>query len=107
MSYGAFWRKPMDTVEVALHLDRPIAERLRDPAERARYEAFLGLVARAASEADIAEAVALFAGSPQMRQRRLKAAFEESRKAATEAGLTAEDVEQELAVWKRGRSAHG
>ncbi len=95
----------MDTVEVTLHLERPIADRLRDPAERARYEAFLGLVARASSEADIAEAVALFAGSPQVRQRRLKAAFEDSRRAATEADLTAEDVEQELAAWKRERAA--
>lgn len=60
----------MDTVEVTLNLERPIAERLRDPAERARYEAFLGLVARATDEADIAEAVALLAWSPQMRQLR-------------------------------------
>lgn len=97
----------MDTVEVTLHLERPIAERLRDPAERARYEAFLALVARAASEADIAEAVALFAGSPRMRQRRLKAAFEDSRRAAAEAGLAAEDVEQELAAWKGERAARG
>lgn len=94
----------MDTVEVTLNLERPIAERLRDPAERARYEAFLGLVARAASEAEVAEAVALFAGSPQTRQRHLKAAFEEVRKAAAEAGITADDVEQELAAWKRERA---
>lgn len=95
----------MDTVEVTLHLERPIAERLRDPAERARYEAFLGLVARAVSEADVANAVALFAGSPGMRQPHLKAAFEESRRIAADAGITAEDVEQELAAWKSERAA--
>jgi hypothetical protein len=30
----------MDIVEAMLRLDRSVAERLRDPAERARYEAF-------------------------------------------------------------------
>ncbi len=95
----------MDTVEVTLHLERPVAERLRDPAERTRYEAFLGLVARAANEADIAAAIGLFAGSPEERQQRLKAVFEDSRGTAAQAGLTAEDVEQELAAWKRERQA--
>jgi hypothetical protein len=49
----------MDTVEVTLHLDRSLAERLRDPGERARYEAFLQLVSNATSQADIREAARL------------------------------------------------
>jgi hypothetical protein len=62
----------MDTVEVTLRLDRPLAERLRDPGERARYEAFLELVANAASQADVKEAVRLLTATPGIRQRRLK-----------------------------------
>jgi hypothetical protein len=49
----------MDTVEAMLRLDRSVAERLRDPAERARYEAFLELVSNAATQADVKEAVQL------------------------------------------------
>jgi hypothetical protein len=43
----------MDTVEVTLRLDRSLAERLRDPGERARYEAFLELVANATSQTGV------------------------------------------------------
>jgi hypothetical protein len=93
----------MDTVEVTFRLDRPVAERLRDPGELARYEAFLGLLTKAASEQEVADAVALFAGSPATRQRGLKATFAESRRVAAQVGLTTEDVDQELAAWKRER----
>ncbi|HUB44106.1 MAG TPA: hypothetical protein VMB73_03895 [Acetobacteraceae bacterium] len=91
----------MDTVEVTFHLEKPVAERLRDPGELARYEAFLGLVANATTEAEVADAVALFAGSPGMRQRNLMAAFADARRVAAEAGLTAEEVDEELEAWKR------
>ena len=37
----------METVEVTLRLDPSLAERLRDPGERARYEAFFELVSNA------------------------------------------------------------
>src|SRR5690242_7922771 len=97
----------MDTVEVTFHLDRPVAERLRDPGELARYEAFFSLVAEAESEKDIAEAVALFAGPPRVRQHRLKAALAKSRQAAAVAGLRPEDVEQELAAWKSESRSRG
>ena len=96
----------MDTAEVVLRLDRPIADRLRaDPAERARYEALLGLVASAGSRADIEAAVALFTAPPAERQRMLAGAFEDMRQTAAQAGITPEEVEAELAAWKRERAA--
>jgi hypothetical protein len=96
----------MDTAEVTLRLDRPTADRLRaDPAERARYEAFLRLVAAAETKADIEAAVALFTAPPGGRQRMLLGAFEDMRRAAAKAGLMSEEVEAGLAAWKRERSA--
>jgi hypothetical protein len=94
----------MDTVDVTLRLDRSVAQRLRDPAECARYEAFLGLVANAASQAEIEDAIQLLKAPPQERQRRVKGTFDDMRQAAAEAGLTSEDVERELAEWKRERA---
>jgi hypothetical protein len=95
----------MDTVEVTLHLDRSVAERLRDPSERARYEAFLELVSNAATQVDIKEAIQLLTAAPGIRQRRLKRAFEDMRRCAEAAGLTAEELEHELAARKRERHA--
>jgi hypothetical protein len=95
----------MDTVEVTLRLDRSVAERLRDPAERARYEAFLELVSNAATQADVKAAVQLLTAAPRVRQRRLKRTFDDLRQRAEAAGVTAEEVEHELAAWKRERSA--
>ena len=96
----------MDTAEVTLRLDRLVADRLRaDPVERARYEALLGLVAAAETPADVEAAVALFTAPPAERQRLLAGAFGDLRRAAARAGLTPEEVEAELAAWKRERSA--
>jgi hypothetical protein len=95
----------MDTVEAMLRLDRSVAERLRDPAERARYEAFLELVSNAATQADVKEAVQLLTAGPRVRQRRLKRAFGELREQAEAAGLTAHEVEHELTAQKRKRRA--
>jgi hypothetical protein len=92
-------------VEVTLRLDRPIGDRLRaDPAERARYEAFLRLVAAAETRAEIEAAVSLFTAPPAQRQRMLAGAFEDMRAAAAKAGLSPEEIEAELAAWKRERS---
>jgi hypothetical protein len=91
----------MDTVEVTLRLDRSLAHRLRHPAERARYEAFLGLVPDAATQADVKEADQLLTAAPRIRQRRLKRAFDDLRQRAEAAGLTPEEVEHELAARKR------
>lgn len=95
----------IDTVEVTLRLYRSVAERSRDPAERARYEAFLELVSNAATQADIKEAVQLLTAIPAIRQRRLKRAFDDIRRRAEAAGLTAEEVEHELTARKRERRA--
>jgi hypothetical protein len=62
----------MDIVEVTLRLDRELAERLRrDPAERARYEVFLGLAAAAQTSAQVEQAARLFTAPPAERQRLL------------------------------------
>ena len=95
----------MDTVEVTLRLDRSLAERLRDPRERTRYEAFLELVSNASSRVDIQEAVRLLTATPSIRQGRLKQGLADIRRRAEAAGLSAEEVEHELAEWKRERSA--
>jgi hypothetical protein len=86
-------------------LERSVAERLRDSGECARYEAFLDLVSNAAAQADVKEAVRLLTAAPKIRQRRLKPAFEDMRRRAEAAGLTAEEVEHELAAQKRERRA--
>ena len=97
----------MDTVEVTLRLNRSLAERLRDPGERARYEAFLELVANVTSRAGVKEAVQLLTATPEIRQRRLKREFDDIRRRAEAAGLTVEEVEAELAARKREqRAAH-
>jgi len=95
----------MDTVEVTLRLDRSVAERLRDPGERARYEAFLELVSNAATQADVKEAVQLLTAATGIRQRRLKRTFADMRQRAETAGLTAEEVEHELTARKREQRA--
>jgi hypothetical protein len=95
----------MDTVEVTLRLDRSLAERLRDPGERARYEAFLELVANATSQAVVKEAVQLLTATPEIRQRRLKREFDDIRRRAEAAGVTGGEVEDELAARKRERRA--
>ncbi|MBV8574410.1 MAG: hypothetical protein JOZ58_05135 [Acetobacteraceae bacterium] len=95
----------MDTVDVTLRLDRSLAERLRDPAERARYEAVLGPVSNAATQAEVKEAVQLLTAAPRIRQRRLKRAFDDLRRRAEAAELSPKEVEQELAARKQERCA--
>jgi hypothetical protein len=95
----------MDTVEVTLRLDRSLAERLRHPGERARLEAFLELVANATSQAGVKEAVQSLTATPEIRQRRLKREFDDIRRRAAAAGLTVEEVEDELNARKRERGA--
>jgi hypothetical protein len=95
----------MDTVEVTLRLDRSLAERLRNPEERARYEAFLELVSNIPSQAEIREAIRLLTTTPTTRQRRLKRAFDDIRRRAEAANLNAEEVEHELTALKRERRA--
>jgi hypothetical protein len=62
----------MDIAEVTLRLDGRLAERLRrDPAERARYEAFLELAAAARTSAQVEQAARLFTAPPAERRRLL------------------------------------
>ena len=96
----------MDTVEITLPVTRAAAERLlREPAERARLGALVSLAAEGLiGPQGMAEALALLRASPEERQAELRGAFEDMRRAAAEAGITAEDVEAELAAWKRERT---
>ena len=96
----------MDTAEVTLRLDRPVADRLRaDPTERARYEAFLGLVAAAETPADIEAAVALFTAPAAERSACWPGRSRTCGRPPPGPGLAPEEVEAELAAWKRARSA--
>ena len=70
-----------------------------------RYEAFLGLLSAAKSQEDIDAAVALFTAPLAERQKLLIRAFDKIGRKAEEAGVTPEEVEEELAAWKRERSA--
>jgi hypothetical protein len=96
----------MATVDLTVPVTPATAERWRDPAERARLGALLNVVgAPGVTEAEIAEAVRLFAASPAKRHQALAEAVADLRRAATETGLTPEEVEAELAAWKRERAA--
>jgi hypothetical protein len=96
----------MATVDLTVPVAPATAERWRDPGERARLGALLNAVSAPwATEADIAEAVQLFAASPAERRRALAEAAADLRRAAAEAGLTHDEVEAELAAWKRERAA--
>lgn len=86
-------------------LDRAATDRIRsDPEEKDRYDACRRLIPAARTEAGIKEALALFTLPPAQRQRMLIRAFEEMGRAAEKAGVTPEEVEEELAAWKRERS---
>ena len=95
----------MDTVEITLPVTRAAAERLlREPAERVRLGALVSLAAEGLiGPRGMAEALALAQAPPEQRQAELRDAFEEMRRAAAAAGITAEEVEAELAAWKRER----
>lgn len=96
----------MDTVEITLPVSRAIAERWREPQERARLGAVLSLaLAAGADESAAVAAGRLAAASREERERKLAEALAQLQQAAVEAGLTAEEVEAELAAWKRERAA--
>jgi hypothetical protein len=96
----------MATVDLTVPVTPATAERWRDATERARLGALLSAVsAPGATEAEIAEAVHLFAAPPAERRRALAGAVADLRRAADEAGLTPDEVEAELLAWKRERAA--
>ena len=96
----------MDTVEITLPVSRAVAERWREPQERARLGAVLSLaLAAGADETEAVEAARLAAAPREERERRLGEALARLQHAAADAGLTPEEVEAELAAWKRERTA--
>jgi hypothetical protein len=96
----------MDTIEITLPVTSAAAERLREPAERARLGALLSVaIASEATAVELAEAARLLSASEPDRRSALREAFSEMQQAATTAGITADDVEAELAAWKQERAA--
>ena len=96
----------MATVEITLPVSRAVAERWRDPGERARLGAVLSLaLAASAGEAEAAEAARLAAAPREERERRLGEALARLQQAAVAANITPDEVEAELAAWKRERAA--
>lgn len=94
----------MDSVEITLRVSRAAAEQLSDEQDRMR----LGLLLSLAADGHLG-AAALARGMSGLREtdaeRRagLREAIADLQAAARAAGITAEMVEDELAVWKRER----
>lgn len=86
----------MQTVDITVPVTPAAAERWRDPAERARLGALLSvMLAPGTTEAEIAEAVRLFAAPERERRRALAEVLADMGRAAAEA---------ELAAWKGERA---
>jgi hypothetical protein len=95
----------MDIAEVTLRLGGRLAERLRrDPAERARYEAFLELAAAARTSAQVEQAARLFTAPPAERQRLLTEMSDGAFGSDPTLALRDGDAAWAIAVW-RARSA--
>lgn len=95
----------MDIVEITLPVTRSAAERLRQPGERARLGALVSLAAESLIGPDgMTEAMMLGQARPEERRLRTMAALAGVQQAAVEAGLSAGEVEEELAAWKRERA---
>jgi hypothetical protein len=95
----------MDIAEVTLRLGGRLAERLRrDPAERARHEAFLELAAAARTSAQVEQAARLFTAPPAERRRLLTEMSDEASGSEPALALRGGDGAWATAVW-RARSA--
>jgi DNA-binding protein H-NS len=96
----------MDTIEITLPVTHAAAERLREPAERARLGALVSLaIASEATSDELAEAVRLLGGSVDERQSALRAAFADMQRAAEAARIIPAEIKDELAARKRERIA--
>jgi hypothetical protein len=96
----------MSTIEITVPVTPATAERWRDPAKRVQLGSLLSAVTvPGASEAEVAEAVRLFAAPEAERRRALRNAFADIQHAAAQVGLTPEEVEAELTAWKRERAS--
>ena len=62
-------------------------------------------LAAGADESEAAAAACLAAARREQRERKLAEALAQLQQAAVEAGLTAEEIEAEVAAWKRERAA--
>lgn len=95
----------MDTVEITLPVTRSAARRLGLPGERVRFGALLSMAVEGLmSPAGVSEVLALRQMPPQERGARAAAALAEVQQTAVSAGLGTEEVEAELAAWKRERA---
>lgn len=98
----------METTEITLRVAIAAAERLREPDERARLGALLSAaIASEATFEELAEAAHLLTASDPTRRAALREAFAGMQQAAAAAGITPDDVESELAAWRRERPAAG
>ena len=96
----------MDTIEITLPVSAAAAERLREPAERARLGALLSVaIASEATTDELVEAARLLSAPEPARRAALREAFADMQKAAATAGISADDVEAELTAWKNERLA--
>lgn len=97
----------MESAEITLPVSREVAERWCSPDERARLGAVLSMALSAGGTIDDATgAVArLAASTPGERRDRLRESVTGLQRAAVAAGITSEEVEAELAAWKRERAA--
>lgn len=99
----------METVDITLPVSRAAAERLRVPEERARLGALISLAAAGLlSAAGLAEALAAATreAGPEEHQRAALDALAEIQRAASAAGITPDEVEANLAAWKRERASN-
>ncbi len=94
----------MDTIDITLPVTHAAAEHLREPGEQARLGALVSLaLAGNAAPDDLAEAVRLMGAPETERRAALRAAIANIQRAAAEAGLTRDEIEVELAAWRRER----
>lgn len=96
----------MDTVEITLPVSQAAADRLGAPDERARLGALVSLaLASEATPEELAAAIRLLGGSRKERRMALREGFASMQRAAEAAGITEQDVEQELRTWKHARGS--
>jgi hypothetical protein len=98
----------MEMTEVTLPVTRAAAECLREPAKRARLGVLVSVaLASDAAPGDLAEAVRLAGSSDGQRRAALREAFADMQRAAADAELSADEIEQELAAWRREKAIPG
>jgi hypothetical protein len=101
---GVCQERVVNSVDVIIPVSEPAAESLRDPAERKRLGALISVALTSGANAEVlASAIQTAAMDGSSRQMVMRTAFSDIRSAATTAGLTPEEVDEELAAWKQVR----